>query len=83
MGCAIPFLLENIGFYRSGWPSGGSGSMVFTVRIEGRKKMGRCRSGVYIDFYRSDSIWAGRPPLPPTLDVYLDVDPRALPYIGL
>ena len=57
--------------------------MVFTVRIEGRKKMRRCKSGVYIDFYRSDSIWAGRPPLPPTLDVDLDVDPRALPYIGL
>ena len=24
------------------------------------------KSCVYIDFYRSDSIWADRPPLPPT-----------------
>ena len=57
--------------------------MVFTVRIEGRKKTGRGQSGVYIDFYRSDWLWAGRTLLPPTLGVGFDVGTRALPYIGL
>ena len=58
MGCAIPFLLENIGFYRSGWPSEGAGSMVFTVRIEGRKKEGSAKEA-FISFF-IDRIRFGR-----------------------
>ena len=48
------------------------------------------KSCVYIDFYRSDSIWVINHiriiPLPPTWrrpDADLGADPRALPYIGL
>ena len=57
--------------------------MVFTVRIEGGVGRWVRESGVYIVFYRSDWLWAGRTPLPPTLGGEFDADPRALPYIGL
>ena len=67
MGCAISFLIDYMHFYRSGWPSEGSGSMVFIVRIEYRSRRERCKSCVHTDFCRSDSILVDRPPLPPTL----------------
>ena len=54
-GCAIPFFIDYMHFYQSGWGSGGCKSMVFTVRIEGGTFLGVRESGAYIVFYRSDS----------------------------
>ena len=60
--------------------------MVFTVRIEGRKKEGSAKVAfisIFVDRIRFGRIGRlCRRPLPPTCR-RLGADPRALPYIGL